>query len=233
MNSKTTDQEVLVRPRLRSATLVSATIVTVLIVAALLVLAQAPLMAVLEHTVYTHPTFSILGFVAFMALWSLTTISSIPFMLLAGSLFGPWLGALWALLGMMLGTWMTYAIGRNWSAPVSHFISRHSGLQQIRTVANVRPLLTTVIVRSLMVFPLSLLRYGLPATGIAPKPYLLGSFAAILPGVILYSGLGLLIFELIHTHRVTPRAAVAVAVAALLASGLFLVVHRLRPRTRT
>jgi uncharacterized membrane protein YdjX (TVP38/TMEM64 family) len=214
--------------RLRPLSVVASAGVTLLAVAAAVLLARAPLLATLEGLIDTRPLFSIGAFVGFMVLWALTTLSAIPFMLVGGSLFGPWLGALWSLVGLMLGTLATFAIGRRWRRLLDRLASRYEHLRRILALLDRRPLIAVIVVRGVVGFPLSLLRYGLAAAGVSRRNYLVGSLVAILPGVVLYSGLGALLVELVHEGRLTAGTGVMVALALVLAAGLALVLRRYR-----
>src|SRR5690606_36880295 len=54
----------------------------------------------------------ILLYLLVQTLWSLTTIPSIPWLVVSGVIYGPWLGSVLAVVGIMLGSAATFLIGR-------------------------------------------------------------------------------------------------------------------------
>ena len=141
----------------------------------------------------------ILLYLLVQTLWSLTTIPSIPWLVVSGVIYGPWLGSVLAVVGIMLGSAATFLIGRYLlSAQVARWRKRYPALDRGLRFAERHEVITLLIARTGPVFPLNLLNYALGATHISLLRYLWVSLLAAIPAAVLYAGLG----EALHGHLV-------------------------------
>lgn len=151
-------------------------------------------------------------------LWSLTTVPSIPLLVVAGLVFGPWLGSSLALVGIMTGSALTFLIGRHFlTHHVNRWRERYPQLDRSIQFAERHDVTVLLVARTGPVFPLNLLNYALGATGVSFRRYLAVSFFASLPAAIIYAGLG----EAVHRH--VAQGEVSARVLLLLGAALVLV----------
>lgn len=109
--------------------------------------------------------------------------------ILAGALFGVWLGTLLAWLGAVLGALGGFVIGRRLGRPaVDRLLSGR--LRQADRVLADHGLLAVLAVRLVPVFPFTALNYAAGLLGVRRRDYVVGTAAGILPGALAYAAVG-------------------------------------------
>lgn len=101
-------------------------------------------------------------------------------------IFTPWPGMLYALIGMVAGATVTYAIGRytgaqtmdRWTKGRLALLSRH---------LHRRGLLTVILVRAMPVAPFIMVNMVAGALRVRLRDYVLGTFFGLMPGTIMIS----------------------------------------------
>lgn len=165
-------------------------------------------------------------------LWSLTTVPSIPLLIVAGLVFGPWLGSTLALVGIVTGSALTFLIGRHFlTRHINRWRKRYPQLDRSIHFAERHDVTVLLVARTGPVFPLNLLNYALGATEVSFRRYLVVSFFASLPAAIIYAGLG----EALHRHIAQGQVSVGALLllgAALILLGLVIWAIRRRYATR-
>lgn len=145
----------------------------------------------------TRQTFERLGawgmllYVVVQTLWVLSTVPSIPLFVLAGLVFGPWLGALLALVGTTVGSLLTFLIGRHALAQhVDGWRRRSPQFDRALRYAERHEVAALLIARSAPVFPLNLLNYALGALRVSFVKYGVVSTLVSIPACLVYPALG-------------------------------------------
>jgi uncharacterized membrane protein YdjX (TVP38/TMEM64 family) len=171
-----------------------------------------------------------LGPVAVMGGYVLAVMLGMPVLVLitVGALiFTPWPGMFYALCGMVLGSVVTYGIGRYTGAQtVDRWTKGRLALfsEHVRQ----RGLLTVIMVRVMPVAPFIVVNMALGALRVPLRDYVLGSFLGLMPGTIVIS---LFMGQLTQAWQ-SPgmgRYAIMGGVALLLGTGFWW----LRKRTMT
>lgn len=109
--------------------------------------------------------------------------------ILAGALFGVWLGTLLAWLGAVLGALGGFAIGRRLGRPaVDRLLSGR--LRQADRVLADHGLVAVLAVRLVPVLPYTALNYAAGLLGVRRRDYVIGTAAGILPGALAYAAVG-------------------------------------------
>lgn len=150
-----------------------------------------------ELVLQTRQTFRQLGawgmllYVLVQVLWVLSTVPSIPLLVLAGLVFGPWLGGVLALVGTTLGSLLTFAIGRRiLTQHVVGWRRQFPAVDRALRYAETHEVAALLIARSAPVFPLNLLNYALGAVRVSFVRYAIVSTLASLPACLVYPALG-------------------------------------------
>jgi uncharacterized membrane protein YdjX (TVP38/TMEM64 family) len=100
--------------------------------------------------------------------------------------FGPWLGMLYAMGGMVTGAVVTYGVGRMSGG----YLLDRFGDPQVQDLARRlkdRSLLTIIFVRAFPVAPFLVVNVTAGALRVRFRDFLLGSFLGLIPGTILLS----------------------------------------------
>lgn len=166
--------------------------------------------------------FGALAPLVYMAGYSIATVLFLPgsvFTLAGGLLFGPWLGALYALLGATVGASAAFLIGRYLA---SDWVARRARGRLRRLIEGVEQegWRFVAFVRLVPVFPFNLLNYALGLTRIQTVQYVVASFVCMAPGALAYAWIGHAGAKAVAGGEGTVRA--ALVVLALLACLLFL-----------
>lgn len=178
-------------------------------------------------------SWGVLLFVFAYVFWTLTTITSIPLMTLAGLLFGEWMGAAWSLVGATIGASATFWIGRVAARRrVVIWRQRYQRVGRLMDLVERHPYTAVLLVRALAVFPLTLLNYGFGTTKIRFARYLAISILMTLPGVALYTGVGNIIGLRVVGESVSAWNVVWVVVFGLISLGVAIAIKRRRLRFR-
>ncbi len=135
--------------------------------------------------------------VLFVALVVLATVSLLPisvFTLLAGVLFGPFLGVVLVWVGAVAGALACFGLGRVLSRPALLRLTGRgrtgSALLRLEDVLSRRGLLAVLGVRLVPVVPFGPSSYLAGATSLRLRDFLLGTAIGTVPGVVVYTVLG-------------------------------------------
>ena len=134
-------------------------------------------------------------FVPFYALWVTLLLPGVWASMLAGALYGTYLGSLLVFLGGSFGAIISFLLGRNlfrnW---VQQRLVSFPKLELLLQAVSKEGLKLVVLTRLSPVFPFGLLNFAYGFSDISFKDYVIGLFA-IIPGTILFCGLGSLAGE--------------------------------------
>lgn len=144
-----------------------------------------------------------LAAVGFILLYAGLTALSVPgamLMTLAGGfLFGPWLGALYALIGATAGASAVFLAARAGLAGLADRAGPR--VQRIQAGFREDALSYLLVLRLVPVFPFWLVNIVAGASGITLLVYLVATFLGMIPGALVYAGIGNGIGDLIAAGR--------------------------------
>lgn len=129
---------------------------------------------------------------AFLALHVVATVLFVPRVLMglaSGALFGPWLGAIWGLVGVVLGAALAFAIARfiapDWS-------TRRDDGRAAPALLKLRASgwLAVFVLRLIPVLPHALVNYGLGIARVSFAGFVGGTALGLAPSAIVYAQLG-------------------------------------------
>ncbi|MBD2424081.1 TVP38/TMEM64 family protein [Cyanobium sp. FACHB-13342] len=136
-----------------------------------------------------------LGAVAFVplyALWVTLLLPGVWASMLAGALYGPWWGSLVVFVGACLGAEAAFLLGRTWLREwARRRLSALPKLQAVEQAVSREGLKLVLLTRLSPAFPFSLLNFAYGLSEVSWRDYSIG-LVAILPGTILFCGLGAL-----------------------------------------
>ena len=135
----------------------------------------------------------VLGAVLFTLLFVLATVALVPaspLSLVAGLLYGPWAFALvW--FSSMVAAAVCFAIARHLLAGSVEAAVRHRRrMRVVSEIVNEEGWRIVLLVRASGILPFGIQNYTFGATQIGFLPYLLATSVGIVPGILLYAGLG-------------------------------------------
>jgi uncharacterized membrane protein YdjX (TVP38/TMEM64 family) len=108
----------------------------------------------------------------------------------AGALFGVTLGVGAVLVGATAGAAVSFALARTLGRPA---VARYAGsgrLARLDAYLSRRTFESVLVLRMVGLFPFGVVNYGAGVAGVRFTPYIAGTFAGIIPGTIVYTGLG-------------------------------------------
>jgi phosphatidylserine/phosphatidylglycerophosphate/cardiolipin synthase-like enzyme/uncharacterized membrane protein YdjX (TVP38/TMEM64 family) len=145
-----------------------------------------------------------------------------------GAVFGPLLGAAYALAGSLLSAYVMYTIGRRIGRETVRRIAG-ARLNAISRKLGERGLLAVVLVRIVPVAPYSVVNVVAGASHIGLRDFLLGTFIGLLPGVL---GIVVFVDRLVESirHPGLLTFALLAIIAGLLAGSAMLLQRRLARR---
>ncbi len=148
--------------------------------------AVQPLLAALRSPV------GALVFVPLYALWVTLLLPGVWASMLAGALYGPWWGSLVVFVGACLGAEAAFLLGRTWLRDwARRRLSAVPKLQAVEQAVSREGLKLVLLTRLSPAFPFSLLNLAYGLSEVSWRDYSIG-LIAILPGTILFCGLGAL-----------------------------------------
>lgn len=110
--------------------------------------------------------------------------------MLAGLLYGPWLGSVLVFAGACLGAIVVFALGRtHLGEPARRWLARSPRLQTVEQAVSREGLRLVLLTRLSPAFPFSLLNLAYGLSGVSMRDYVLG-LIGILPGTVLFCSLG-------------------------------------------
>ncbi len=134
--------------------------------------------------------FGALVFVPCYALWVMFLLPGVWASMLAGVLYGTWLGSALVFVGACIGAEFAFLLGRTFLR--SWVKERLNGLPKLQAVENAvsqEGLKLVLLTRLSPAFPFSLLNFVYGLSAISFRDYTIG-LIGILPGTILFCGLG-------------------------------------------
>ncbi|HWD59365.1 MAG TPA: TVP38/TMEM64 family protein [Stellaceae bacterium] len=145
----------------------------------------------------------ILTVIGFVCLYAGLTALSVPgamLMTLAGGfLFGPWLGALCALIGATAGASAVFLAAR---AGLAGLAARAGPLvQRLRSGFRDDALSYLLVLRLVPVFPFWLVNIVAGASGMSLAIYVAATFFGMIPGALVYAGIGNGVSDLVAAGR--------------------------------
>ncbi len=144
-----------------------------------------------------------LAAVGFIVIYAALTALSVPgamLMTLAGGfLFGPWFGAAYALVGATLGASAVFLAARRGLAGLTERAGPR--LQRIKAGFREDAFSYLLCLRLVPVFPFWLVNLVAGASGIAWPVYVTATFFGMIPGAVVYAGIGSGIGDLIASGR--------------------------------
>ena len=145
---------------------------------AVLLFLQAPLGALL--------------FIPLYAIWVSFLLPGIWASMMAGALYGPWLGSVIVFVGACLGAEVAFFLGRNWiRAWAQQSLRRYPKLLAIDKAVSREGFRLVLLTRLSPAFPFSLLNLAYGLSEVSLRDYNLG-LLGIIPGTILFCSLGAL-----------------------------------------
>jgi uncharacterized membrane protein YdjX (TVP38/TMEM64 family) len=131
-------------------------------------------------------------FVPLYALWVTLLLPGVWASMLAGALYGPWWGSLIVFVGACLGAEAAFLLGRTWLRNWAR--RRLAGVPKLLAIEQAvsrEGLKLVLLTRLSPAFPFSLLNFAYGLSEVSWRDYSIG-LVAILPGTILFCGLGAL-----------------------------------------
>lgn len=172
-------------------------------------LAHDNLQSILHHILQSIQDLGLVGAIAFVALYIVSTVALIPGSILtlgAGVVFGVVWGSVYVLLGAIIGETCAFLLGRylarDW---ISRKIEDNPVFSAFNQALNREGLKIIMLTRLSPIFPFSLLNYAFGVTGISFRDYLLGSIGMI-PMTVTYVYLGSLAKDLASIGEATNLA---------------------------
>jgi len=133
-----------------------------------------------------------LAFVPLYALWVTLLLPGVWASMLAGALYGPAWGSLIVFVGACLGAQAAFLLGRTWLRSwARRWLAAVPKLQAIEQAVSREGLKLVLLTRLSPAFPFSLLNFAYGLSEVSWRDYSIG-LVAILPGTILFCGLGAL-----------------------------------------
>jgi len=141
-------------------------------------------------------------FVPLYALWVTLLLPGVWLSMVAGVVYGPWLGSLLVFLGACLGAEVVFLLGRSWlrdwarrrlqASPRLRLLEQAVGREGLRLV---------VLTRLSPLFPFSLLNLAYGLSAVSLRDYSLG-LLGIVPGTVMFCALGALAGDVAHFSEV-------------------------------
>ena len=131
-------------------------------------------------------------FVPLYALWVTLLLPGVWASMLAGALYGPWWGSLLVFVGACLGAEAAFLLGRTWLREWAR--QRLAGVPKLLAIEQAvsrEGLKLVLLTRLSPAFPFSLLNFAYGLSEVSWRDYSIG-LVAILPGTVLFCGLGAL-----------------------------------------
>jgi uncharacterized membrane protein YdjX (TVP38/TMEM64 family) len=133
------------------------------------------------------------GPLVFAACYALAVTALIPGSVLnasAGALFGVALGAAAVLAGATAGAALSFGLARMMGRPA---VARYTGsgrLARLESYLSRRGFESVLVLRMVSMFPFGAVNYGAGVAGVGFGPYMAGTVLGIVPGTLVYTGLG-------------------------------------------
>ena len=148
-----------------------------------------------------------LVFVPLYALWVTLLLPGIWASMLAGALYGTWWGSVIVFVGASLGAEIVFLLGRGWLRDwARRRLAATPKLQQVEQAVSREGLRLVLLTRLSPAFPFSLLNLAYGLSEVSLRDYSIG-LLGILPGTVLFCGLGALAGDVARFQEVLTGAA--------------------------
>jgi uncharacterized membrane protein YdjX (TVP38/TMEM64 family) len=148
-----------------------------------------------------------LAFVPLYALWVTLLLPGVWASMLAGALYGTWWGSLIVFVGACLGAEIVFLLGRGWLRNwARRRLAATPSLQQVEQAVSREGLRLVLLTRLSPAFPFSLLNLAYGLSEVSLRDYSIG-LVGILPGTVLFCGLGALAGDVARFQEVLTGAA--------------------------
>ncbi len=148
-----------------------------------------------------------LVFVPLYALWVTLLLPGVWASMLAGALYGTWWGSLIVFVGACLGAEVVFLLGRGWLRNwARRRLAATPKLQQVEQAVSREGLRLVLLTRLSPAFPFSLLNLAYGLSEVSLRDYSIG-LLGILPGTVLFCGLGALAGDVARFQDVLTGAA--------------------------
>ncbi len=157
----------------------------------------------LAHWVpFLHSSIGIVCFVPVYALWVSLLLPGVWLSMLAGALYGTWLGTLLVFIGALSGAEISFFLGRTYLRRwVRSRLVNFPKLQAIETAVSREGVKLVLLTRLSPAFPFSLLNFVYGLSEVSVRDYTIG-LIGILPGTFLFCSLGALAGDLSHFSQI-------------------------------
>jgi uncharacterized membrane protein YdjX (TVP38/TMEM64 family) len=148
-----------------------------------------------------------LAFVPLYALWVTLLLPGVWASMLAGALYGTWWGSLIVFVGACLGAEIVFLLGRGWLRNwARRRLAATPSLLQVEQAVSREGLRLVLLTRLSPAFPFSLLNLAYGLSEVSLRDYSIG-LLGILPGTVLFCGLGALAGDVARFQEVLTGAA--------------------------
>ena len=148
-----------------------------------------------------------LAFVPLYALWVTLLLPGVWASMLAGALYGTWWGSVIVFVGACLGAEIVFLLGRGWLRNwARRRLAATPKLQQVEQAVSREGLRLVLLTRLSPAFPFSLLNLAYGLSEVSLRDYSIG-LLGILPGTVLFCGLGALAGDVARFQEVLTGAA--------------------------
>jgi len=131
-----------------------------------------------------------LGPFAFALIYAIAVVAAVPgsaLTILAGALFGSWIGILVVSCGATLGATLAFLIARYFARrSVSHWLGRSPRFRQLDEMTEKYGATIVALTRLVPLFPFNLLNYGFGLTRVRLSTYVFWSWLCMLPATIVF-----------------------------------------------
>ncbi len=141
-------------------------------------------------------------FIPLYALWVTLLLPGVWASMLAGALYGTWWGSAVVFVGASLGALLVFLLGRTWLRDwARRRLQAAPKLRAVEQAVSREGLRLVLLTRLSPAFPFSLLNLAYGLSEVSWRDYSLG-LIGILPGTILFCGLGALAGDVARFHTV-------------------------------
>lgn len=139
-----------------------------------------------------QPASNPIWFILITAVGTLLFLPISLFAVVAGAIYGPGWGTVWALCGILLGSTASFALSRYWHAPIHVLLERKKwdGVLKYKERLGSDSIGRVFLLRMVHLFPYNVLNIGYGLARSRWKNFLVGSFLAVLPWTFAYAFFG-------------------------------------------
>ena len=141
-------------------------------------------------------------FIPLYALWVTLLLPGVWASMLAGALYGTWWGSVVVFVGASLGALLVFLLGRTWLRGwAQRRLAAAPKLRAVEQAVSREGLRLVLLTRLSPAFPFSLLNLAYGLSEVSWRDYSIG-LIGILPGTVLFCGLGALAGDVARFHTV-------------------------------